>query len=151
MLKLKLHWQILIGLFLGVLYGLFFTDYVSYVTWIGELFLRALQMIIVPLILTSITSGVANIGDAQNLGRLGIKTFTYYIATSLFAIVTGLILVNLIQPGIGAKLGFTQQADSLTNVSDGLGNILLRLVPTNIINALATGDMLAFIFFSILI
>ena len=151
MLKLKLHWQILIGLFLGVLYGLFFTDYVSYVTWIGELFLRALQMIIVPLILTSITSGVANIGDAQNLGRLGIKTFTYYIATSLFAIVTGLILVNLIQPGIGAKLGFTQQADSLTNVSDGLGNILLRLVPTNIINALATGDMLAIIFFSILI
>ena len=151
MLKIKLHWQILIGLFLGILYGLFFTDYVSYVTWIGDLFLRALKMIIVPLILTSITSGVANIGDAQNLGRLGIKTFTYYIATSLFAIVTGLILVNLIQPGVGAKLGFTQNADSLTNVSDGLGNILLRLVPTNIINALATGDMLAIIFFSILI
>ncbi|MCH8325830.1 MAG: dicarboxylate/amino acid:cation symporter [Bacteroidetes bacterium] len=151
MLKIKLHWQILIGLFLGVLYGLFFTDYVSYVTWIGDLFLRALKMIIVPLILTSITSGVANIGDAKNLGRLGIKTFSYYITTSLFAIVTGLILVNLIQPGIGAKLGFTQHADSLTNVSDGLGNILLRLVPTNIINALATGDMLAIIFFSILI
>ncbi|MCH8941619.1 MAG: dicarboxylate/amino acid:cation symporter [Bacteroidetes bacterium] len=151
MLKIKLHWQILIGLFLGILYGLFFTDYVSYVTWIGDLFLRALKMIIVPLILTSITSGVANIGDAKNLGRLGIKTFSYYIATSLFAIVTGLILVNLIQPGVGAKLGFTQNADSLTNVSDGLGNILLRLVPTNIINALATGDMLAIIFFSILI
>lgn len=151
MLKIKLHWQILIGLFLGILYGLFFTDYVSYVTWIGDLFLRALKMIIVPLILTSITSGVANIGDAKNLGRLGIKTFSYYITTSLFAIVTGLILVNLIQPGIGAKLGFTQHADSLTNVSDGLGNILLRLVPTNIINALATGDMLAIIFFSILI
>ncbi|MCH7972692.1 MAG: dicarboxylate/amino acid:cation symporter [Bacteroidetes bacterium] len=151
MLKIKLHWQILIGLFLGILYGLFFTDYVSYVTWIGDLFLRALKMIIVPLILTSITSGVANIGDAKNLGRLGIKTFSYYIATSLFAIVTGLILVNLIQPGVGAKLGFTQNADSLTNVSDSLGNILLRLVPTNIINALATGDMLAIIFFSILI
>ena len=151
MLKIKLHWQILIGLFLGILYGLFFTDYVSYVTWIGDLFLRALKMIIVPLILTSITSGVANIGDAKNLGRLGIKTFSYYIDTSLFAIVTGLILVNLIQPGVGAKLGFTQNADSLTNVSDGLGNILLRLVPTNIINALATGDMLAIIFFSILI
>src|SRR3990172_3456442 len=102
MLKLKLHWQILIALIIAVLYGIFFTSYVSYVTWMGELFLRALKMIIVPLILSSIISGVANIGDAHNLGRLGLKTFTYYITTSLFAILTGLVLVNIIQPGIGA-------------------------------------------------
>ncbi len=92
MFKLKLHWQILIALLIAVLYGLFFTEYVGYISWMGDLFLRALKMIIVPLILTSIISGVANIGDAHNLGRLGLKTFAYYITTSFFAILTGLIL-----------------------------------------------------------
>ena len=105
MLKLKLHWQILIALIIAIVYGLALTDYAYFVTWMGELFLRALKMIIIPLILTSIISGVTSIGDAQNLGRLGFKTITYYISTSLFAIVTGLFFVNLIQPGIGADLG----------------------------------------------
>jgi proton glutamate symport protein len=110
MLKLKLHWQILIALILAILYGLYLTDYAYLVTWMGDLFLRALKMIIIPLILTSIISGVTSIGDAQNLGRLGLKTITYYISTSLFAIVTGLVFVNLIQPGVGADLGLKKEA-----------------------------------------
>ena len=150
MLKLKLHWQILIALIIAVLYGIFFTSYVSYVTWMGELFLRALKMIIVPLILSSIISGVANIGDAHNLGRLGLKTFTYYITTSLFAILTGLVLVNIIQPGIGADLGLKSEVPELTATSGDLGEIIMRMVPTNIFDALASADMLAIIFFSIL-
>jgi Na+/H+-dicarboxylate symporter len=105
MFKIKLHWQILIALVLAILFGLFLTGYVKYVTWIGDLFLRALKMIIVPLILTSIISGVANIGGASNLGKLGLKTLTYYLVTSLLAIIVGLTMVNLIQPGVGADLG----------------------------------------------
>jgi proton glutamate symport protein len=150
MLKLKLHWQILIALGIAILYGLFLTDYVNYVGWMGQLFLRALKMIIVPLILTSIISGVANIGDAHNLGRLGLKTFMYYISTSLFAIVTGLILVNIIQPGFGADLGLKSEVPQLTATSGDLGEIILRMVPTNVFDALASADMLAIIFFSIL-
>jgi len=150
MLKIKLHWQILIALLVAVIYGMLFTDYVSYVTWMGELFLRALKMIIVPLILTSIVSGVANIGDAHNLGRLGIKTFAYYISTSFFAILTGLILVNLIQPGVGADLGLKSEVPELAATSGDLGDIIMRMVPTNIFDALATGEMLSIIFFSIL-
>jgi Na+/H+-dicarboxylate symporter len=150
MLKIKLHWQILIALLFGVIYGMLLTDYVSYVTWMGELFLRALKMIIVPLILTSIVSGVANIGDAANLGRLGLKTFTYYITTSFFAILTGLILVNLIQPGVGADLGLKSEVPELAATSGDLGDIIMRMVPTNIFDALATGEMLSIIFFSIL-
>lgn len=149
MFKIKLHWQILIGLILAILFGLFFTGYVKYVTWIGDLFLRALKMIIVPLILTSIISGVANIGGASNLGKLGLKTLTYYLITSLFAILVGLTMVNLIQPGVGADLGFQKSVQEIGGSSD-LGNILLRLVPTNIFDALARADMLAIIFFSIL-
>jgi Na+/H+-dicarboxylate symporter len=150
MLKIKLHWQILIALLTAVIYGMLLTDYVSYVTWMGDLFLRALKMIIVPLILTSIVSGVANIGDAHNLGRLGIKTFAYYISTSFFAILTGLILVNLIQPGVGADLGLKSEVPELAATSGDLGDIIMRMVPTNIFDALATGEMLSIIFFSIL-
>ena len=150
MLKIKLHWQILIALLIAVFYGMLLTNYVSYVTWMGDLFLRALKMIIVPLILTSIISGVANIGDASNLGRLGLKTFAYYISTSFFAILTGLILVNLIQPGVGADLGLKSEVPELAATSGDLGDIILRMIPTNIFDALATGEMLSIIFFSIL-
>ena len=149
MFKIKLHWQILIALILAIIFGLFFTGFVKYITWIGDLFLRALKMIIVPLILTSIISGVANIGGASNLGKLGLKTLTYYLVTSLFAILIGLTMVNLIRPGVGADLGFQKNVQEIGGSSD-LGNILLRLVPTNIFDALARSDMLAIIFFSIL-
>ncbi|RLD49770.1 MAG: dicarboxylate/amino acid:cation symporter, partial [Bacteroidetes bacterium] len=109
MKKIQLHWQILIALFLGVLYGLYFPDYIDYVSWMGDLFLRALRMVIVPLILSSIISGVANIGTAENLGRLGLKTMGYYVITSTIAILTGLFFVNLFQPGIGTNLGLVQE------------------------------------------
>jgi len=151
MLKLKLHWQILIALGLGILYGLFFTGAVEYVSWMGDLFLRALKMIIIPLIITSIVSGVSNIGSAQNLGKLGLKTISYYILTSLMAILVGLILVNILQPGVGADLGFRKNVEGLNVVSDSLGNILLRMIPSNIFEALVSADMLAIIFFSIIV
>ena len=149
-MKLKLHWQILIALVIAVIYGLVFTEYVSYVRWMGDLFLRGLKMIIVPLILTSIISGVANIGDAKNLGRLGLKTFAYYITTSIFAILTGLILVNLLHPGVGADLGLTSKVPDITATSGDLGEVIMRMIPANIFDALASADMLAIIFFSIL-
>ena len=151
MLKIKLHWQILIALIVAVLYGLFLTDYAYLVTWLGDLFLRALKMIIIPLILTSIVSGVSSIGDAQNLGRLGLKTVTYYISTSLFAIVTGLVFVNLIQPGVGADLGLKKEVPELAAASGNLWDIILRMIPTNIFEALVSFNILAIIVFSILI
>ncbi|MBZ0200140.1 MAG: dicarboxylate/amino acid:cation symporter [Ignavibacteriaceae bacterium] len=151
MFKIKLHWQILIALVLSVLFGFFFPQYIEYVSWLGDLFLRALKMIIVPLILTSIISGVSNIGDAQNLGKLGLKTILYYVSTSLAAILVGLTFVNILQPGVGADLNFNKNVSELGLVSDSLGNIILRMVPTNIFDALVSADMLAIIFFSILI
>jgi proton glutamate symport protein len=150
MLKLKLHWQILIAFGIAVLWGLFFPQYSSYVRWLGDVFLRALKMIIVPLILTSIVSGVTNIGNTKSLGRLGLKTFSYYILTSTFAILTGLLLVDLIKPGIGANLGLKIDVPQLTTVSGGLWDIILRMIPQNIFEALTSADMLAIIFFSIL-
>lgn len=128
----------------------YYNPQVLAVSWLGDLFLRLLKMLIIPLILSSIISAVANIGGSDNLGRLGLKTISYYVATSTFAIVTGLILVNLIKPGIGADLSFAQKVDDLANAPTSLGQTLLEMVPKNLFDVLARGDMLAIIFFSII-
>ena len=150
MKKLKLHWQILIALVIGVFYGLYFTEYVKYISWMGDLFLRGLMMVIIPLILSSIISGITNIGSAENLGRLGGKTILYYVATSTFAILTGLFFVNIISPGVGADLGFSQTIEGLGVASESFGQTLLNIVPSNIFIALTEGKMLSIIFFAIL-
>ena len=89
MKKIALHWQIIIALILAVFYGLYLSDYVIYVAWMGDIFLRALKMVIVPLILSSIISGITNIGGEQSLGRLGGKTILYYVTTSVWQLPQG--------------------------------------------------------------
>jgi len=149
-LKIQLHWQILIALVLSIVYGIFFKDHIHYVAWLGEVFLRALKMIIIPLILSSIVSGVANLGSAENLGRLGAKTILYYMSTSTLAIITGLFLVNIIQPGSGADLNFTQKVEELPG-SETLGQTLIHIIPDNIFSVFSDNTkMLSVIFFAIL-
>ena len=149
-LKLKLHWQILIALFLGALFGFYIPNGVPYVAWMGEIFLTALKMVIVPLILSSIISGVTSMGGGSSLGRLGFKTMLYYISTSTLAILTGLTLVNIIQPGVGVEMGFTQNVDDLTKNVGSLSDIMYRIVPSNIFDSMANGDILPIIFFAII-
>jgi proton glutamate symport protein len=151
MKRFPLHWQILTALVLGILYGSFLSEYIGWVDWMGDLFLRALKMIIIPLILSSIISGVANIGTAENLGRLGFKTILYYVSTSTLAILTGLFFVNLLKPGIGADLGFQQQIEGLGMMDQSFGDLLIQIIPTNIFVAFVEGKMLSVIFFAILI
>jgi len=134
----------------GGLFGYFFPGAASYTNWIGEIFLRALNMIIVPLIFCSITTGVASVGSSGNLGRLGLKTMGYYVLSTLIAIITGFILVSTIKPGVGAELGFVTPIEGIAAASDSFGQTLIKIIPTNIIEALAQGQMLAIIFFAIL-
>ena len=150
MKKIELHWQILIALILAVIFGIYFGDYILYVSWMGTLFLRALTMIIIPLVLSSIISGVANIGSAKNLGRLGFKTMLYYLMTSTFAILTGLIFVNLFKPGTGADLNLQRKVTE-ESTTGSLEDILMRIIPENIFSAFSeNGQMLSVIFFAIL-
>ena len=151
MKKLQLHWQILIAFAIAIIWGLFLTDYVHYVSWMGTLFLRALKMIIIPLIFSSIVTGVANIGDGGNLGRLGGKTFGYYLVTTTFAILTGLFFVNVFQPGVGAELGFSKMVEGLSTAKDSFGDILINIIPTNLFEVLTNGKILSIIFFAILL
>lgn len=149
-LKIKLHWQILLALILAVFFGYYFPAGVNYVSWMGDLFLRSLKMVIIPLILSSIISGITSMGNGQNLGRLGFKTLTYYLSTSTLAIVTGLILVNLVKPGIGVELGFTENVEGLAESAGSVKDILYRLVPDNIVDAMAQGTILSVIFFAVI-
>lgn len=148
--KIKLHWQILIALIAAVAFGYYLSDFVSYFSWMGVVFLRALNMVVVPLILSSIISGVASIGGGSNLGRLGAKTILFYISTSLVAILIGLFFVNLLQPGVGANLSSAEAVQSLPSVSNSASEILIRVIPDNVFDAMAQGQILPVIFFAIL-
>lgn len=155
-MKIALHWQILMALALGVVFGFaarlggFETIATDDVAVVGTIFLRALRMIIVPLIVASIVSGVTSIGSAESFGRLSLKTFGYYVVTSLIAILTGLLMVNLIRPGVGAELGFTAVPEEISANVEKLGDTLLGIIPTNPLAAMVRGDMLPTIFFSLL-
>ncbi len=140
------------------LFGLRFYDIYEF---LGTLFLNALKMLIVPLIVSSIITGVAGVGTSGAMGRLGGKTLLYYMTTSLFAILVGLFLVNLVSPGIVNGEPATEilalsdeGADVAARVEGrGVGDVIeifLRMVPTNIVAAAAEGQMLGLIFFSLL-
>lgn len=150
MRKIALHWQILIALILAILFGTFFPNLVSYVGWMGDIFMRALKMLIIPLILSSIISGVTNIGSAEKLGRLTFKTFSYYIVTSTLAILTGLILVNSIMPGVGTDMGLAQSVENISISKESFGQTLINIIPTNIFQAFVENKMLSIIFFAVL-
>lgn len=128
---------------------------VDWISWLGVLFLRALKMLIIPLVISSLISGVANLGGGDNLGRMGIKTMSYYLLTSTFAIVTGLVFVNLIKPGANIDpesiLDGSFEAGNLATSADSIGQTLMEIVPTNIIQVMSEGKMLPIIFFSILL
>jgi len=107
-------------------------------------------MVIVPLILSSIVSGVANIGSGENLGRLSLKTIVYYLSTSTLAILVGLFFVNIMNPGVGADLGLSKNVEELAVAKDSFGDTLINIIPTNIFESFLNADMLSIIFFSIL-
>jgi proton glutamate symport protein len=166
---MKLHWQIFIAIALAIVAGILsgesagigtFLFYDVYV-FLGTLFLNALKMLIVPLIFSSIICGIGNMGNLGGLGRLGGKTITYYLTTSFIAIMIGLVLVNIVEPGIidgeavRDRVGLTEDISHITEKIEGKGagditGIFLRMVPTNIVEAAANGQMLGLIFFGLL-
>ncbi len=142
---------IFVGFFLGILAGWLLGERVLPVAQpLAEVFLRLLRMAIMPLIITSIISAVVSVGSAKGLGRLGWKTLAYYITSSMMAIFTGQILVNLLQPGVGAELGLQATPEQLPAAQHGLTDLLLNIIPENPFQAMAEGNVLPVIFFSIL-
>lgn len=168
MLRWPLHWQILAALFLAITIGAMVpaevdflgVSFLSILDFFGTLFLNALKMLIVPLVVASIIAGMMEL-KPNTLGRLGSKTLLFYMLSSLVAILIGLLLVNLLQPGVVNGL---PALESMTLSSDtgsalekvgvkgaaDIAEVFLRMVPANIISAAAEGQMLGLIFFSLL-
>ena len=180
----KSHWQILLALALAVATGLlvkslppdsgFAGSLLSTCRLIGELFMRALRMIIVPIVLVSIICGIGGMGATKGFGRVGAKTMGFYAITTLVAATLGLLLVNFLQPGLSdgqpnpvvkqaieaeaGKLAGNAKAEAIAarvdqeqeGVGSTLRDLLVRLVPNNIIESAATTDLLGLIFFALL-
>ena len=147
----QLHWQVLVAMGVGALTGTIFgVPAADQVGWIGDLFMKLLRMIIVPLVLTSIISGVASVGGGRDIGRLFGKTLGYYALSSLLAALTGLFFVNFIRPGRDATLAPTgaEQLPELATPNSPV-ELILDIVPENVFQAAAAADMLAIIFFCI--
>jgi len=147
----KLHWQVLIALFAGVAMGWAAPAAALAIGFLGDLFLRLLKMIIIPLIFTSLVSGIASLGSARSVGRVGIRTMIYYTVSTTLAISVGLTLVNLIKPGIHLELaGAGGLPEGFSPATQTLPEFLLGMVPDNIMSSMAEGDVLPVIFFAIL-
>ncbi len=156
-MKLKLHWQIFIGIIFGVLLGV--VIHVTGAGWpltlsklVGDVFVSLLRMAVVPLILASMVSGVLSTGDIRKLGKMGLKTLVYYLATTGLAVLVGIIMVNLIRPGIGVeKMAEALPEEVVQAAPPGPSELILRLIPTNPFKAMAETDVLGIIFFALLL
>ncbi|WP_417461965.1 dicarboxylate/amino acid:cation symporter [Kordiimonas sp.] len=143
-------WKRIMGmLVLGIAFGALLPDAAQSIDWIGDIFLRLIRMIVVPLVFITLVSGVIAMGDPKRLGSLGIKTLSLYIGTTLIAITIGLTLAAIIQPGVGVDLAGAE-AKGLAE-AQSLKDRLLTIIPLNPIGALVEGNMLAIIFFALLL
>jgi proton glutamate symport protein len=175
MRKLKLHWQILIALLLAAGFGSILsvlpetntlrTSSLEACKFVGVLFTNALKMIVVPVIVPSIVGGMIGLGADRNFGRLGMKTLGYYMTTGLIAILTGLLLVNMIQPGkvspeTAAKITANQDAEQAKKFIEtaqdrsmkSFAEVIQRMIPANPVKAATdNGQLLGLIVFSLLL
>ncbi|MCM3765165.1 cation:dicarboxylate symporter family transporter [Neobacillus niacini] len=160
MKRISLAWQIFIGLALGIAVGAVFygnPQVAEFLQPIGTIFIRLIKMIVVPIVVSSIIVGVAGVGDMKSLGKLGGKTLLYFEIITTIAIIVGLLFGNLFHPGSGIDRSQLTKTDihsyvetAETTQSHSLVDTFVNIVPTNIIQSLANGDMLAIIFFSVM-
>src|SRR5690554_5380889 len=135
----------------GVAFGWFFSDLSLQISWLGELFLNALKMLIIPLIVASVISGIGALGDIRKLGRLGSATLVYYTVTTAIAVLTGLLVVNWIQPGTGISLGAASVPEHILEKQDtGAADIVMSLISPNLFASAAEMQILPIIVFAIL-
>jgi len=159
-LKLGLAWQIVIGLILGIAVGAAFygnPNIEGYLKPIGDIFIRLIKMIVIPIVVSSLIVGVAGVGNMKKLGKLGGKTILYFEIITTIAILVGLLAANIFQPGSGVDMSSLQKTDigsyietTETTKSHGFAETFVNIVPPNIISAMSEGNMLAIIFFSVL-
>lgn len=155
---MKLYTKISIGLVAGVVFGLILGPKAVVIEPIGRAFIRLITMVVVPLVFASLVVGSASLGSLKRLGRIGGKTIVYYMLTTAIAITIGLIFANIFKPGTGLDENVKTQLlqnyqqttqEQLAKAKPKVTDVLLQIIPTNPIRAMADGDMLGLIFFSL--
>ena len=141
--------RILTALILGVIVGMIWGEGAESIVWIGDLFIRLIRMVVVPLVFVTLVAGVVSMGDPSKLGSLGVKTLAIYMVTTLAAIVIGLTMAVILQPGVGVDLSSAVPGEVQEAIP--LSERLITIVPSNPIAALAEGNILAIIFFALLV
>ena len=147
--EIALWKRILAALILGVIVGMIWGPGSESIVWIGDLFIRLIRMVVVPLVFVTLVAGVVSMGDPSKLGSLGVKTLAIYMLTTLVAICIGLFLAATLQPGIGVDLSAAVPGQVQEPIA--LSDRLMSIVPANPIAALAEGNILAIIFFALLV
>lgn len=151
--SIKLWHKVALGLVIGIAYGLINGEDAAYIKPVGDLFLNAIKMVIVPLIFFSLISGITSISDPSSLGRMGIKACVAYLATTTFAIITGIALALIIEPGVNSSMDLssisTASIDTSMVKDFSFIKMLTGIVPTNALGAMVDGNMLQVVFFSI--
>ncbi len=140
--------RIFAALVAGIVVGSIWGEGAESIRWIGDLFIRLIQMVVVPLVFVTIVSGVVSMGDPHKLGSLGIKTLLVYMFTTAVALTIGLVLAGVIQPGIDVDLSSATPEDIQEPIP--LTERLMSIVPDNPVAALADGNILGIIFFAVL-
>lgn len=155
--------KIFIGLILGVIVGIILHTLVPNSHFkndilvegifytIGQLFIRLMQMLVVPLVFFSIADGCRNLGDTETLGKVGIRIVAFYIFTTALAIIISLSLASFIGPGKGMNMSIGDQSFESVDTEISLVDTILDFIPTNPIEALATGNMIQIIIFAVLV
>lgn len=151
--KLSLTTKIFIGLIAGIIAGLCLTGnpefLENYIKPVGTLFINLIKLVIVPLVLSSLVVGASSIGDPKQIGRIGGKTLAYYLLTTAFAVIIGLVLGTVLNPGAGLSIpaGVVAEAKEAPKLID----TILNIVPSNPIKAIVDGNMLQIIVFALLL
>lgn len=141
--------RVLGGLLLGVLLGIAAPTAAPWFALVGEIFVRLIRMLVVPIVLVTVAAGVASLGDPKRLGSLGCKAVGLFVATTVIAVAIGITVGLVFQPGAGASLG--SAAAHALGPSKSVYEQLVGIVPLNLFEALANGDMLAILFSAVLI
>lgn len=147
----RLLFFIILGVLAGLFVGWFWGRAAVGVAWMGDLFLNTLSMLVIPLLISAVISGVTSVGDVRNLGRLSAVTIVYYLVTVVIAVLIGLLMVNLIQPGVGISTAGLEPPTEVIEAAQerDIGEILLSMVAPNLIAAAAETNLLPLIIWSV--
>ncbi|PMX52421.1 MULTISPECIES: cation:dicarboxylate symporter family transporter, partial [unclassified Pseudomonas] len=160
--RIALVWQIMIGLLAGIAIGALLHRFPESRPWLvdnvlqpaGDIFIKLMKMIVVPIVFSCMVVGIAGHGDGKSLGRIGVKSLSYFFCITTLAIIIGLVMGNLLKPGAGTELSSLHAANITLPTSNGaghsLGQIIVGIIPDNVVNAMAQGSLLSVLFFAVM-